>query len=338
MNRNKLSFTINLKQLGAMDVFARLIKISDVVSDNSSPGVMERLGLDQASLEKIKPDIITITLTGCGESGPMRDTLVYAPLIIALGGLESTLGYADDKSPMNLVPGYGDTNASIHAAFAVLAALWHREETGEGQHISLAESYAVTSLLGEATMDYLMNGNIPGLQGNNHPALCPHGNYPCQGNDKWVAIAVDTEADWKNFCTAIGVPEWLKDKRFADKATLLKHRTDLDKLIAAKTIKFDKYDITNVLQKVNVAATPVLNCEDQLADPHFLANKTFYEIQHPVIGKEIFYSNPARMSETPPAFRHHAPALGENNDHILTKLLGYSQQEVADLVKQQIIF
>jgi benzylsuccinate CoA-transferase BbsF subunit len=132
LNRNKLSFTINLKQLGAMDVFARLIKISDVVSDNSSPGVMERLGLDQASLEKIKPDIITITLTGCGESGPMRDTLVYAPLIIALGGLESTLGYADDKSPMNLVPGYGDTNASIHAAFAVLAALWHREETGEG--------------------------------------------------------------------------------------------------------------------------------------------------------------------------------------------------------------
>jgi benzylsuccinate CoA-transferase BbsF subunit len=338
LNRNKLSFTINLKQLGAMDVFARLIKISDVVSDNSSPGVMERLGLDQASLEKIKPDIITITLTGCGESGPMRDTLVYAPLIIALGGLESTLGYADDKSPMNLVPGYGDTNASIHAAFAVLAALWHREETGEGQHISLAESYAVTSLLGEATMDYLMNGNIPGLQGNNHPALCPHGNYSCQGNDKWVAIAVDTEADWKNFCTAIGVPEWLKDKRFADKATRLKHRTDLDKLIAAKTIKFDKYDITNVLQKVNVAATPVLNCEDQLADPHFLANKTFYEIQHPVIGKEIFYSNPARMSETPPAFRHHAPALGENNDHILTKLLGYSQQEVADLVKQQIIF
>jgi crotonobetainyl-CoA:carnitine CoA-transferase CaiB-like acyl-CoA transferase len=153
-----------------------------------------------------------------------------------------------------------------------------------------------------------------------------------------VSIAIDTEADWKNFCTALGAAEWLQDKRFADKASRLKHREELDKLIAAKTTDYDKYDITNILQKVNVAATPVLNCEDQLADPHFIANKTFYEIQHPIIGKEIFYSNPSRLSDTPPAFRHHAPGLGENNDYILTKLLGYSQQEVADLVKQQIIF
>jgi benzylsuccinate CoA-transferase BbsF subunit len=252
--------------------------------------------------------------------------------------MESTLGYPGDKSPMNLVPGYGDTNASIHAAFAVLAALWHREETGEGQHISLAEAYAVTSLLGEATMDYQMNGNIPGLQGNHHPVLCPHGNYPCQGDDKWVAVAVDTEADWHNFCTAIGAADWLKDKRFADKANRLKHREELDKLIAGKTAKYDMYDITRILQKVHVAATPVLNCEAELVDPHFIANKTFYEIQHPVIGKEIFYNNPARMNETPPAFRTHAPALGENNNYILTELLGYSQQEVSDMVKQQIIF
>jgi benzylsuccinate CoA-transferase BbsF subunit len=218
-NRNKLSFTINLKQPGAMDVFTKLVKISDVVLDNSSPGVMGRLGLDQASLEKIKKDIISVSLSGCGEIGPLKDTLVYAPLIIALGGLEGLLGYYGDTLPMNLAPGYGDTNASMHGAFAVLAALWHREKTGEGQHVTLAESYAVTNLIGEAIMDYNMNGRIQGLQGNRHPVLCPHGNYPCQGDDKWVTIAVDTEEEWKNLCKGLGAPEWLADKRFADKAS-----------------------------------------------------------------------------------------------------------------------
>ena len=203
-NRNKLSFTINLKQPGAMDVFTKLVKISDVVLDNSSPGVMGRLGLGQADLEKIRKDIISVSLSGCGEIGPLKDTLVYAPLIIALGGLEGLLGYYGDTLPMNLAPGYGDTNASMHGAFAVLAALWHREKTGEGQHVTLAESYAVTNLIGEAIMDYNMNGRIQGLQGNRHPVLCPHGNYPCQGDDKWVAIAVDTEEEWKNLCKGLG--------------------------------------------------------------------------------------------------------------------------------------
>ena len=115
-NRNKLSFTINLKQPGAMDVFTKLVKISDVVLDNSSPGVMGRLGLAQADLEKIKKDIISVSLSGCGEIGPLKDTLVYAPLIIALGGLEGLLGYYGDTLPMNLAPGYGDTNASMHGA------------------------------------------------------------------------------------------------------------------------------------------------------------------------------------------------------------------------------
>lgn len=338
LNRNKLSFTINLKQPGAIDVFARLVKISDVVLDNSSPGVMARLGLDQGHLEKMKPDIISISLTGCGESGPMRDTLVYAPSIIALGGLESLLGYYVDETPMNLIPGYGDTNASIHGAFAVLAALWHREITGEGQHISLAESYAVTSLLGEAIMDYNMNGRIQRLQGNRHPSLCPHGNYPCQGDDKWVAIAIDTEEEWKNFCIAMRVPEWITDKRFADKENRMKNREELDKLIASRTIKYGVYDVIGFLQKVNVAATLVMNCEDQLIDPHFRANKTYVEIQHPLIGKEIIYNNPARFSDMPLTIRHNAPSLAEHNDYVLRGLLGYSQPQVADMIKRQIIY
>jgi crotonobetainyl-CoA:carnitine CoA-transferase CaiB-like acyl-CoA transferase len=310
-NRNKLSFTINLKQPGAMDVFTKLVKISDVVLDNSSPGVMGRLGLDQASLEKIKKDIISVSLSGCGEIGPLKDTLVYAPLIIALGGLEGLLGYYGDTLPMNLAPGYGDTNASMHGA--------------------------VTNLIGEAIMDYNMNGRIQGLQGNRHPVLCPHGNYPCQGDDKWVTIAVDTETEWQNLCNGLGAPEWLADKRFANKASRRQHWEELDKLIAAKTMNYGMYDISEILQKVNVAATPVMNCEDQFSDPHFREREVNVEIQHPIIGTEYVYNNPMRLSDMPPTIRRPAPSIGEHNDYVLKDLLGYSATQVADLVAQKII-
>ena len=338
MNRNKLSFTINLKHPRATEVFTRLIKISDVVLDNFSPGVMARLGLDQPNLENIKKGIISMSLSGCGESGPLKDTLVYAPLIISLGGMESLLGYYGDKQPMNLVPGYGDTNASIHGAFAILAALWHREETGEGQHISLAEAYTITSLLGETIMDYNMNGRVPGLQGNRHPVLCPHGNYPCRGKDKWVAIAVETEKEWENLCTALGAPEWITDRRFVDKESRRQHWDELDKLIAGKTIKYEAYTITDILQKADVAATPVMNCEDQINDPHFREKKTFVEMNHPLVGKELIYGNPMRLSDMPPVIERNAPSMGEHNDYVLKDLLGYSQQEVIELVEQQVIY
>jgi benzylsuccinate CoA-transferase BbsF subunit len=338
INRNKLSFTIDLKQPKAKDVIHKLVKISDVVLDNSSPGVMARLGLDQASLEKIKPDIISISLTACGESGPMRDTLVYAPLIIALAGLQSVVGYEDVQSPMQVMSAYGDANASIHGAFAVLSALWHRERTGDGQHIELPEAYAVTSLLGEAIMDYSMNGRIPGLQGNRHPTLCPHGIYPCKGKDKWVAIAIDTEEEWASFCEAMGMPGWAKAEKFADKKSRLKNQGELNTCIAECTVKYAPYEITELLQKANVAATPVMNIEDAYADPHYSERRTYVEIEHPLVGVELIYANALRLAETPPTIRRHAPSIGDHNHYVLKELLAYSPEEIDRLIEEKIIY
>ena len=210
-----MSFTINLKHPQSTEVFKRLIKISDVVLDNFSPGVMARLGLDQTNLEKINKGIISMSLSGCGESGPLKDTLVYAPLIISLGGMESLLGYYGEKQPMNLVPGYGDTNASIHGAFAILAALWHREETGEGQHISLAEAYASHEPAGGGNHGLQHERQRPKIAGKPPSGIMSAWELPCRGKDKWVAIAVDTEEEWQHLCKALDAPEWLADKRFA---------------------------------------------------------------------------------------------------------------------------
>ncbi len=338
INRNKLGFTVDLKQPKARDIIVKLVKISDVVLDNSSPGVMARLGLDHENLEKIRPGIISISLTGCGEYGPLRDALVYAPLIIAHGGLQSMLGYYGEETPMNVVTAYGDANASIHGLFAVLAALWHRERTGEGQHIELAESYAITNLLGEAIMEYCMNGRNMKPQGNYHPTMCPHNAYRCKGKDKWVTIAVDTEEEWKDFCKAIGEPNWTKDEKFAAKNNRLANREELDKLITDWTINHSPHEVMHILQEAKVAAAPVMNIEDQYTDPHYRERQTYVEIEHPLIGVELLYAPHLRLSKTPGNIRRPAPSLAEHNDYVLGELLGMSKEEIARLEQEKVIY
>ncbi len=216
VNRNKYGITVNLKQPEGMVLIKELVKKSDVVLDNSSPGVMKRLGLDYESLKKIKPDIITISLSGLGAYGPYSNAVVYANIITALSGLVSQIGYYGEPVLGAQTALYGDANASVHGAFAVLAALYYRKRTGEGQHIDLAEVEVGTSVLGEAILDYTMNRRVAKPQGNNHPSMAPHNNYRCKGDDKWISIAIKTEEEWANFCQAIGNPDWARENRFAD--------------------------------------------------------------------------------------------------------------------------
>lgn len=338
LNRNKLSFTIDLKQPKARHIINRLVKISDVIIDNSSPGTMARLGLDHKSMAAIKPDIVSISLTACGENGPLKDVIVYAASIIALGGLQSLVGYYGDDIPMNVMAAYGDANASIHGAFAVLAALWHRERTGEGQHIELGESQAVTSLLGEGIIEYCVNSRILKPQGNYHPSICPHGMYRCKGKDKWVAIAIDTEEEWEDFCKAIGELSWITNEKFRDKYSRLNNREELDKLINGKTIQYSPYELMEILQKVKVAATPIMNIEDQYSDPHYRERQTYVEIEHPLVGVELLCTTPWRLSKTPGGIERPAPSLGEHNDYILAELLDFSPDEIKGLIEQKVIY
>ncbi|MFC1893169.1 CaiB/BaiF CoA transferase family protein [Chloroflexota bacterium] len=338
INRNKLSFTIDLKTPKGRDIIYQLVKISDVALDNSSPGAMERLGLDHKSLEQIRPDIISISLTGCGETGPLKDTLVYAPLIISLGGLQNMIGYYGEDTPMGVMFAYGDANASIHAAFSTLAALWHREMTGEGQHIELSESGVVTCLLGEAVMDYSMNGRVTKPIGNRHPHMCPHNAYRCQGDDKWVTIAVKTEKEWENFCKTIGEPHWTRDAKFADLNGRIAHQEELDKLITTWTINNSPDEVTDILQQAGVAAMPVMDIADQFSHPFYQERQTYLEIEHPLVGVELLYANPMRLSQTPGDIRRPAPSIGEHNQYVLGELLGMSDEQITRLTQEKVIY
>jgi benzylsuccinate CoA-transferase BbsF subunit len=338
INRNKLSFTIDLKSPKARDIIYQLVKISDVVLDNSSPGAMGRLGLDHKSLEKVRPNIISISMTGCGETGSLKDALVYAPLIISLGGLQGMIGYYGEDTPMGVMFAYGDANASIHAAFATVAALWHRERTGEGQHIELSESWVVTYLLGEAVMDYSMNGRVTKPMGNRHLHMCPHNAYRCQGNDKWVTIAVKTEEEWGNFCRAIGEPNWTREAKFADLNSRIANQEELDKLITAWTINYSPDEVTHILQQAGVAAMPVMDIADQYSHPFYQERQTYLEVEHPLVGVELLYANPMRLSQTPGDIRRPAPSIGEHNHYVLKELLGMSDEQIANLMQEKVIY
>ena len=339
INRNKLGVTLNLRTGEGVDLVRSLIARSDVVMNNFSPGVLRRLGLDYPDLQKLRPDIILVSMPSVGDSGPLRDILAYAPIIQALSGLMSVVGYGKDEPLVGeLQSPWSDAVASIHAALATLAALRHRNRTGRGQLVEVAQLEATTSMLGEAFLSNQMNGTEQTPQGNYDSEFAPHNNYPCAGDDKWVAIAVKTEEEWRGFCRALGEPGWTQDLRFADRAARLSNTGDLDEHVSRWTRGLSAQEITEKLQENGVAAMPVMNIEDQFLDPHLQQRQAFAQVDHPHIGAEWVYGMPWLLSGTPGSVRTPAPVLGEHNEYVFHQLLGVPLDELERLQERQVIY
>ena len=339
LNRNKLSATLNLKTAAGLELARGLIARSDVVLNNYSPGVLERLGLDYANLRRLRPDIVLVSMPSVGNTGPLRDILAYAPIIQALSGLMSVVGYEEDEPLVGeLQSPWSDAVSSVQAALAVVAALWHRAETGEGQAIEVAQLEATTAMLGEALLDYQMTGIVAQPRGNNDPEFAPHNNYPCAGDDRWVAIAVRTEEEWQGFCQALGRPSWSLDDRFRDAYSRRQHRAELDRNVAEWTQRYSPSEVTELLQGSRVAAMPVMNIEDQFTDPHLRDRQAFAEVEHPHIGAEWLYGMPWLLSGTPGSVRTAAPLVGQHNEYVFGQLLGISGDEMERLQAEQVIY
>ncbi len=271
---------------------------------------MDRAGLGYEALRAEKPDLIYVSLPAAGDSGPLRDIVTYAPVIAALAGISGLVGYSDAPEDFvgTLQVAYCDAVGALHAVVAILAALRHRQATGEGQTIEIAQWEAAVSMLGEGLLDYVMNGRVLGPIGNAHPSMAPHNNYRCQGEDAWVAIAVQSEAEWHAFCRATGHPEWADDPRFADAYQRRQHGADLDTLITTWTSQRTPYEIMEILQAAGVAAMPVMSLEDQFRDPHLREREIHLESEHPKVGVEFLHGIPWRLSDTPGRIRRPAPA------------------------------
>ena len=334
-NRGVKSCTINLKQPEGIEMFKKLVKISDAVITNLAPRVLHGWGLDYDELKKIKPDIIMVTLPAFGSIGPDKDYVSYASTIEAVGGLNVSFGYPGE--PPVLSGTYpADPIGSMYGVVGFLAALNYRNQTGKGQHVDVAQSEGVTSLIPEVIMEYVMNGRIRPRMGNRDEIMAPHNCYPCKGEDKWVAIAVGTDEEWQAMCKVMGNPEWSKDEKFSDQISRWQNQDELNKLIADWTKDFTHYEVMHMLQKVGVAAGSSLDIEELINDPQVVKRGAIIQQNHPVAGKINVYRAPwksALTSKNPPS-----PCLGEHNDYVFKTLLGMSDSEITRLTDEKVIY
>ena len=336
LNLNKLSVTLDLKKPEAIEIVKKLVKGADVVAQNMRPGAMDRLGLSYEVLREVKPDIIMLSSSAMGATGPERTYVGYAPTFAAMGGLSYISGYPEGMPTM--LSGVVDNRVATTSAFAVLAALNYRQRTGRGQQIDLSSTDAVSSLMGEVLLDYTMNGRVRERNGNHDEGMVPHNCYPCNGEDRWVTIAVSTEDEWQAFCKVLGNPSWTEDERFTDSDSRQRNEEELDRLVAGWTRQHSDYEATELLQKAGVAAAPSLNSEGVSKDPHSKERNIIVEVEHPKIGKRLVVGPPWRLSATPARIHHSSPLLGEHNQYVLGEILGMSQDEIDQLVEEEVVY
>ena len=336
LNLNKKSITLNLKKKEAVEIAKRLLAQSDALMENMRPGVMGRLGLDYESVARVKPDMVYLSSSSCGQTGPEREYVGYAPTFAALGGLSHNTGY-EDRPPSNFM-GAIDLRSATTAAVALLAAMIRRQRTHKGAYIDLASQEAIAVLNGEAIMDYFLNDRIRKRRGNRDDVMAPHNCYPCAGDDKWISIAVATEDEWHQLCRAMNRRDLETDPRFARQAARLKHQGALDRIIGEWTREQEAHGVMEMLQGVGVAAAPSLSAKGLFKDPHIRERKVFRKVEHPVLGENWVISPPWRFSETPAEIKRHGPLLGEHNEEVFQGLLGMSGKEMERLKAAEVVY
>ena len=296
----------------------------------SPGGVMNKMGLGYEVLKQLKPDIIMISMSGYGATGPERAYVSYGPAQVPMSGLSSVTGFPGFP-PMHVGFSYGDPNGGLHGAFAVLAALMHRARTGEGQYIDLSQWETSVALLGEGLMAEQMHGDPPPRAGNRDAHMAPHGLFRCQGQDRWVSIVVANEDEWRRLCRGMGRPELADDARFASLADRKKNEDVLESVIGEWTQARTDIEVTHTLQAAGVAVFPALTNKDLAQDQHLQERGFFVEREHPEVGVRRHAGVPWVFSDTPCQVHRSAPCLGQDTDAVLQNLLGYSAEEVTAL-------
>ncbi|HPP82228.1 MAG TPA: CoA transferase [Rubrivivax sp.] len=332
------SVTLDLKQAEARALALRLIAESDVVIENFGPGVMERLGFGYEALRAVKPDIILFSMPAAGLTGPLEHVRTYGLSLTSLTGLDSLVGYKGGE-PIPVENAFADPFAGIFGSFAIIVALNHRRRSGEGQHIDFSQQEAVMQMVGPAYMDYALNGRSGAPLGNEHPtaAAAPHGIFRCRGRDRWIAIAVASDEEWRALVRALGAPAWAGAPALSTLAGRLAAIDELHARLGEWTQGFDDRELAQTLQAAGVAASPVLNVGDLLDDPHYRARGTFVEVVHPLGFRETIYGGYVKMSRGTPAVQP-GPVLGRDNDHAFLDILRLPEDEYRRLQDSKVIY
>jgi crotonobetainyl-CoA:carnitine CoA-transferase CaiB-like acyl-CoA transferase len=331
-NAGKRCVALDLTNPAAVELAHRLVATADVVVENFTPGVLAKLGLGWDALARVKPDLVMISTSGFGDSGPHRGWVSWGPNVEAAAGLTKLSGFPERECTMTHYA-YPDSLSGLHGLFAVMCALDHRRRTGEGQYVNLSQLEATISVIGEVMMEGLVSGQDPPRRGNRTDEAAPHGCYRCRGEDRWCAIAVFTDAEWRALCGAAGHPEWAADPRFA---TLERRRTnedELDRCIETWTAERDPYEVMAALQAAGVAAGVVQTTEDRFrSDPQLAARGFFERIAHVAKGEVVADGIPLGLTATPGRTSRAGAPVGHDNDAVFRDLLGLAPEEIERLI------
>lgn len=337
VNRNKRPITLNFQTPEGRDVLKRLVAISDIVVENFSPRVMAKYELDYDNLLEVRPDLIMVSLPGYGRSGPHGRFISFGGPLMAYTGMSLLWGYPDSPPDARVKVAQPDYISSTTQAFAVLAALHHRERTGEGQYIEIAQVEAAIASLEPVYLDYFANGTVAEPRGNRDPNAVPQGCYPCLGNEAWCVISCPTDEQWRALATLIGGEALAGDPAWATAAERWARHDELDALIASLTREWTPYQLMRELQAVSVPAGVVQTAEDLWRDVQLRARDYTVKMEYPELGMVEHPGMTVRLHDTPGAIQRPVGRLGEANDAVFRGLLGLSTDDIEQLVKSGVI-
>ena len=331
VNRNKQGCTLNLKSEKGLELFYELVKDADVLVENYRGGVTERLKIDYDTIKKINPNIIYASGSGFGQYGPITHRPCYDIVAQAMGGMLNLTGFKEND-PVKVGPSVADHVAGIYLMVGVGMALYHREKTGEGQHIDVSMFDVIFSLLENAIVNYTMGGFIPERNGNVDPSIAPFDVYACK--DGFVALGVGNDKLFNKFANIIGHQELLEDERYKDNVSRCdNYIPDLQNLIREWCADYTKSEIEDIMDEAGIPCGPVLNVKEAIEHPHIQARDMMVHCEHPTVGDMYFQGCVIKLSETPGEVETAPPLVGQHNREVF----GLSEEEEKTLIEEGVL-
>ena len=331
VNRNKKGCTLNLKSEKGLEMFYELVKDADVLVENYRGGVTERLKIDYDTIKKINPNIIYASGSGFGQYGPITHRPCYDIVAQAMGGMLNLTGFKEND-PVKVGPSVADHVAGIYLMVGVGMALYHREKTGEGQHIDVSMFDVIFSLLENAIVNYTMGGFIPERNGNVDPSIAPFDVYACK--DGFVALGVGNDKLINKFANIIGHQELLEDERYKDNVSRCdNYIPDLQNLIREWCADYTKSEIEDIMDEAGIPCGPVLNVKEAIEHPHIQARDMMVHCEHPTVGDMYFQGCVIKLSETPGEVETAPPLVGQHNREVF----GLSEEEEKALIEEGVL-
>ncbi|MGE0541074.1 MAG: CaiB/BaiF CoA transferase family protein [Dehalococcoidia bacterium] len=369
VNRHKLGLTLDLTTVAGKAALHNLVRVSDLLVENFTPHAMASLSLDYPALARINPHLIMLSMPAFGSTGPERDYIGYGMTIEATAGMTALTGY-EDGPPQMMGNAYGDPVSGLNGAAAALIALHRRDQTGTGAHIEVAQVEGFIPLIAGALLDRQMNGRDGRRTGNRHPSMAPHGVYPCgpaltpgpspaerergasagtgstvsplsraagEGPgvraDSWIAIAIQSDAEWSLLCTILNRPDLVDDPRFADVVSRKRNENQIDPIIAGWTMQHERDEAVGLLRAAGVPVAPVQTSADLLADAGLAARAFFTVVDRAHVGAHPYPGLPFSLIPPPEIDPRPAPCLGEHNELVLCDLLGMGEPQYEALLE-----